>query len=158
MKQSILALILILSWPSGSESQTEESSRFSFFPTNTQFPPLFANHEEPRMGLQQDIGSSNMTVAVGNITDIVQYAHAGDTVRWGADFFVYALSDDYRGYRLKIAAADGFFGMHITYNNNSPWSFRFRALHYSAHLVDGHYDSDNLTWKDGLIPFPFSRN
>lgn len=157
MNRIALLLLLLLPTLTGSFSQ-EDTSRFSFFPSNTQFTPLSANHEEPRMGIQQDFGSSQMTVGVGNLTDIIQYARGEDTVRWGVDFFVYALSDDYRGYRLKIAAADGFFGMHVSYTNGSPWSFRFRALHYSAHLVDGHFDSDRLTWKDGLIPFPFSRN
>ena len=150
-----LALILTL-WGTG-RAQTD-TSRWVFFPSRTLFTPLMANHEEPRMGIQQEIGTSNMKVAIGNSVDAFEYHTGIDTIRCSLMFFVYALANDYRGYRLKIDAADGFFGLGFNYHTRSPWSFRFRALHLSAHLVDGHYNDAIEQWRDNKIPFPFSRN
>ena len=138
-------------------AQTADA-RWSFFPDDLLFTPLVSNHEEARVGLQQELGSSLLTVGVGNTSDLIQYAAGSDTIRWGGDFYVYALSNSFKDIRLKIDAADGFFGMHITWKGETHWSFRFRALHLSAHFVDGHYDPDAKVWKDGREPIPFSRN
>jgi hypothetical protein len=135
-----------------------DSSKTEWFPASTLFPPLFANHEEPRMGIQQEIGKSRMKVGIGNALDVLEYRRGNDTVRASVLFFAYALANDYRGYRLKIDAADGFFGLGFSYHTNSPLSFRFRILHLSAHLVDGHYNDELQMWRDGRMPFPFSRN
>ncbi len=77
---------------------------------------------------------------------------------WGPDLFIFAMSRNISGFRLKIAAADGYFGMHFSMTVQDGWQFRFRVLHFSAHLVDGLYDLESGTWLDGKEPFPFSRN
>jgi hypothetical protein len=110
------------------------------------------------MGIQQEIGSSEMKVAIGNAFETLEYRNGTDTIRLSVLFFAYALANDASGYRLKIDAADGFFGLGFSYNSDSHLSFRFRALHLSAHLVDGHYDTETDQWRDGKEPFPFSRN
>ena len=110
------------------------------------------------MGIQQEIGSSRMTVGIGNMLDALQYTWGEDTLRWGVDFFAYALANDHKGFRLKIDAADGFFGMHFTLANGSALKWRFRVLHLSAHFVDGHFDDDLGVWESGRAPIPFSRN
>ena len=135
-----------------------DSSHTTWFPAGSLFPPFFANHEEPRMGIQQEIGSSRMKVGIGNSMDVLEYVKADDTVRVSILFFAYALANDYRGFRLKIDASDGFFGVGFSYHTSAPWSVRFRILHLSAHLVDGHYNDETDAWRDGLEPFPFSRN
>lgn len=99
-----------------------------------------------------------MKVAIGNSVEAFEYRTASDTLRCSILFLAYALANDYRGYRLKIDAADGFFGLGFSYHFNSPISFRFRMLHLSAHLVDGHYNDATSQWRDNKIPFPFSRN
>jgi hypothetical protein len=128
------------------------------FPGDLGFTPLRANREEARMGLQQEIGSTRLTVAIGATMDLLEYTTGSSEIRWGADFFSYSLATTVEDVRLKIAAADGFFGMHFSYADSSPWSLRFRALHFSAHLVDGNYDLDSNTWRDGHPPIAFSRN
>ncbi len=110
------------------------------------------------MGIEQEFGSSRMHVAIGASMDLVQFTLGTSEIRWGADFFSYSLATTINEVRLKIAAADGFFGMHFSYTGSSPWSFRFRALHYSAHLVDGNFDVDGNHWLDGHDPIAFSRN
>lgn len=129
-----------------------DSSRFSYFPRDILFMPLSANHEEPRMGMQQEFGTTRLTVSIGNTLDLIQYAFDRDTLRIGADFFSYSLANNFKDIRLKIDAADGFFGVHFSLTNSTPWSFRFRAIHLSAHFVDGHYDPDSKMWKDGRDP------
>lgn len=157
IRRSLFLLVAITQPLSLLIGQTD-SSRFSFFPREILFQPFLANHEEPRVGMMQDFGSTRLTIGIGNVLDLVQYAVDGDTIRWGADLFTYSLSNTFKDFRLKIDAADGFFGIHCTYTNGSPWSFRFRAIHFSAHFVDGHYDPDAKVWRDGRDPFPFSRN
>jgi len=148
-------LILVLQ---GSAVSQNDPAPWTFFPDHLAFMPPVANHEEARVGILQEFDSPRMTVAIGNSLDAVQFAGATDTVRFGIDFFAFALASDYSGYRLKIGAADGFFGIHASFHTHSPLRFRFRALHFSAHMVDGLYDQETNAWKDGMEPFPFSRN
>ncbi len=158
MNRRMLVAALALSVAPGTLHAQPGTSHWTFFPRDLQFTPLIANHEEARLGLQQELGSTLLTVGIGNTVDLVQYASGDDTLRAGGDFYAYALANSFRDIRLKIDAADGFFGMHMTWKNSSPWSIRFRALHLSAHLVDGHYDPVLKAWKDGREPIPFSRN
>ena len=130
----------------------------SFFPGGVNFVPLRANHEEARVGLLQELGNSNIHVQIGNALDFVTWVWGTDTLGIGADFFAYALAATFGEYRFKIDAADGFFGIHMSYNHNPRWSARFRVLHYSAHLVDGRFDTDHSVWTQDRLPFPFSRN
>ena len=95
-------------------AQTDPSGS-AWFPSGTLFMPLVANHEEPRMGLSQEIGNTRMKVAIGNALDVYEYRTGTDTLRASALFFAYALANDHRGYRLKIDAADGFFGIGFSY-------------------------------------------
>jgi len=135
-----------------------DSASFSFFPPHLSVLPFVANHEEARLGLQQQFGSSRLNIGIGVTMDAIEYASEGDTLRWGPDLYSYALSSTIQDVQFKIAAADGFFGMHLTYTSGSAWSFRFRAMHQSAHLVDGSYDVTAGTWNDGRVPFNFTRN
>jgi hypothetical protein len=151
-------LVLLLMMIFQTAAAQSDSSHWAFFPDRTLFAPLMANHEEPRMGMQQEIGSSAMKVAVGNAVELFEHHSSNDTLRCNLLFFVYALANDYRGFRLKIDAADGFFGLGFSYHTSSPLSFRFRMIHLSAHLVDGHYNDATAQWRDNKIPFPFSRN
>jgi hypothetical protein len=135
-----------------------DSTVVTFMPGSLTFHPPAANREEARLGLAQHFGSSRMDVAIGNSVEIVRWATGERSLAVAVDFFVYGLANDARGYRLKIAAADGFFGLHVSSRLSPTLSARFRVLHFSAHLVDGRYDPQRGTWDDGLIPFPFSRN
>jgi hypothetical protein len=154
---SCLLISLVVALPSSGTGQTD-SSHWEFFPDRTIFAPFMANHEEPRMGFQQEIGNSPMKVAIGNAVPVFEHRSTTDTLQGSLLFFAYAQANDYRGYRLKIDAADGFFGLAFSYHWGSPLSFRFRMLHLSAHLVDGHYNDATMQWRDNKIPFPYSRN
>ena len=137
---------------------TAQEPNHRFFPDHVGFVPFRANHEEPRMGIQQQIEATRMDVALGGMLDVYQLYTRGDTITMGAEFFGYALSRTFGDYQFKIDAADGYFGVHFTLHNATPLSFRLRVMHLSGHLVDGRfYDAV----KSGALtrePFSFSRN
>jgi hypothetical protein len=139
-------------------SMIAQDSRWVFFPFSQAFRPFVASHEEPHMGLQQHIGNSHLDVAVGAPFEIARYEGETDTVGLGADFFAYAFSRTFGEYRFKIDAADGYFLVNASYKSRSPFSFRFRAIHLSAHLVDGYFDDIQGVWRTDKLPFAFSRN
>jgi hypothetical protein len=137
-------------------------SRFSFLPGGTLVPPFTANHEEPRVGLRKQIGSSRLKLDIGSTLDVAEYRPSEYArVRVGVDFFTYALSTSANGLRLQIDAVDGFFGGHISYqslDHAGAFSLRLRLLHLSAHFIDGHFDNSTNTWKNGVAPIPFTRD
>jgi len=131
---------------------------FSYFPHDVIFAPLLANHDEPSLSAQQEIGASILKLGIGNMMDIIEYRDGNSRIRFGADVFVYVRSNTIRGTLLKIDAADGYFGVHFAYHDGSPFRIRFRIFHFSAHLVDGNYNEDTGTWDPSNTPIPFSRN
>jgi hypothetical protein len=153
----ILLLLVALLAPGSSGKCQSPDSGLHFWPSGLGFHPLVANHEEPRVGAHAVIGETRLIVAIGNSLDILESKPSGDALRFGLDFFAYARAQSFAQGQLNIDAADGFFGLHLTYSLNPQWQFRLRGLHYSAHLVDGHYDTDHNIWL-GATPFPFSRN
>ena len=158
----VLILLLVVSFPAASQtpdpSPGSAGATYSVFPDHLLFRPLYAHHEEARLGLLQELGSARTTLGIGGTLDAVARISGTDTLTWGPDFYVYALSNEIRGVLFKIGAADGFFGMHFSFAGGSRWSFRFRAMHQSAHQVDGNYDPDTGVWLGGVTPFNFTRN
>jgi hypothetical protein len=155
MQTCFRALLLLLVCTSHAASQPPA---YTFFPEHLLFRPLFAHHEETRLGLLQELGSTRMALGVGGTLDAVVRVSGSDTLSWGPDLSVYALSNEIRGVLFKIGAADGYFGMHLSFTSGSRWSFRFRAMHQSAHQVDGNYDPDTGAWIGERAPFNFTRN
>jgi hypothetical protein len=155
MQTFFRTLLLLLLSTSHAASQ---SPAYSYFADHLLFRPLLAHHEEARLGLQQELGSARMTLGIGGTLDAIMRISGSDTLSWGPDFYAYALSNEIRGVLFKIGAADGFFGMHLSFAGGSGWSFRFRAMHQSAHQVDGNYDPDTGAWIGGRAPFNFTRN
>jgi hypothetical protein len=141
-----------------SASPLPDSTHWSFFPDSSTFPILLANPEEPRMGIQQEIGTTVMKVGIGNSLPVIEYGLEDAALQLDALFFAYGLANEYQGALLKIDAVDGYFGLGVSYSGVSPFGLRFRVLHLSAHFVDGHYNPTDGTWRNGDTPIPFSRN
>jgi hypothetical protein len=157
--KSISAAIVISTlslW--GSAYCQSSSSPVSLFPGHLLFRPFLANHEEAGLSLAQQIGSSRLNIAIGSAPDLLEVVTGGDTLRFGPDLYAFALSNTIEGVLFKIAAADGHFGLHATLSDGTGWSFRFRAMHHSAHLVDGSYDAGTKSWPGGRDPFNYTRN
>lgn len=157
----LLSLILII--PAFAAEQPEDS-RFTFLPGRILVLPFTANHQEPRVGIRKQIGSSRLKLDIGSTLDVVEYTISNEKrkkLRAGIDFFTYALSTSANGLRLQIDAVDGFFGGHVSYqalDENNLFALRLRLLHLSAHFIDGHYDNSTGTWKNGIAPIPFTKD
>jgi len=141
-----------------------EAQGFEFLPGPLLMPPLLANHQEPRVGVRKEIGTSRLKLDIGSSLDLLGYSFDErhmKQLRFGADFFTYALTTSAQGLRLQVDAVDGFFGGHIAYRSEgdqSAFGLRLRILHLSAHLVDGHVDPETGEWRDGRAPLPFTRD
>lgn len=125
--------------------------------------PLKANHQEARIGVWYITENRNLKVDIGNTIDIAKLAMpaSNSVFSIGIDFMAYALSTSFAGKRLQIDAVDGFFGGNISFRTQLAADnilARFRIIHNSAHLVDGHWDSNNSKWIDDYEPVPFTKD
>lgn len=145
------------------DSTENYGNRFEFLPPGLNFMPLKAASDEPKMGLNYFTATSNMRVDIGNSFDVCGYNFdsAKSRLTLGVEFFADAYVTSYLSYRLQIDAIDGFFGGNIIYSKklvNNKLFIRFRYIHSSAHLVDGHWDAANLKWMDNQYPSPYGNN
>ncbi len=162
----ILVLCLYGSMAVGQDKSTNptEVQGFEFLPGAPLLPPLIANHQEPRLGVRKEIGTSRLKLDIGGSLDLLGYAfddQRSRQLRLGVDFFTYALTTSFEEHRLQVDAVDGFFGGHLVYRaggEHSAVAMRLRILHLSAHMVDGHVDPATGTWRDGRAPIPFTRD
>lgn len=128
------------------------------FPSGLNFTPLKASMCEPKMGIWYHNSTTNLKVDIGNSVDLVSVKLDNNiNITAGADFWGYAFTTSYAGNRLQIDALDGFFGGNISFSQNFEnrrFLIRFRIIHNSAHLVDGHYDNQKGDWiKQKPIPY-----
>lgn len=135
---------------------------FEFLPDSLHFYPLRGGNDEARMGLIFYPQNKNMKVQIGNSTDVLSFAYSGykKKITVGAEFMAYGSVRTYQDYILQIDAIDGMFGGNISYSNlmdDGRFFIRFRVIHHSAHLVDGHWDSAEQKWID-RIPSAFGRD
>ena len=162
-----VAFTLLLALPHvtalGQEPPVPSSS--SFFPGGTLVVPYVGHMPEPVSGLRKEIGSSRMRLMIGAPLDVWELPLADDgsaRFRVGIDFFVQALTTSSEGLRLQIDAADGCGSAGTSHPGGSfatpMLSLRLRILHLSGHMVDGHFDGETGTWKDGREPIPFTRD
>lgn len=115
------------------------------------------------MGVLYYPATANLKVDIGNSVDVLAYSPTNkERITAGVEFMAYAYSTSYKGYRLQIDAVDGFFGGNICYSFTAAPTLRhgarFRYIHNSAHLVDGHFDLGTEQWMRGKLPFPYTRD
>ena len=145
-------------------NQPTASQSVEFLPSGTIFEPLTAHQQDPNVGVRKEIGSSRLKLDIGSTLDFLQVKlnrDSTDLLRVGSELLTYALSTNAQGLRLQIDALDGFFGGHIVYRHVAPSysaSVRLRLMHISAHLIDGHYDMQTMSWMDNRLPIPFTRD
>jgi len=137
-------------------------TRLELFPAGLHLLPLKASFEEPHFGTMLYLNNLNLKVDIGNSIDIIKFnRNNNDIITIGIDFMAYALANSYAGHRLQIDAVDGFFGGNLSYSSGKMQNkslFRFRYVHNSSHLVDGHYDLELNKWVNNKKPIPFTRN
>lgn len=135
---------------------------FEFLPDSLHFYPLRGGNDEARMGLVFYPENLNLKVQIGNSTDVLSFAFDGykKKITVGAEFMAYGSVRTYKDYILQIDAIDGMFGGNISYSNlmdDGRFFIRFRFIHHSAHLVDGHWDSEVGNWIE-RIPNSFGKD
>lgn len=157
-----ISIIFITLLSSISHSQDIVKSKFIFLPSGLSFMPLRAGIDEPRMGVLYYASTKNMKIDIGNSFDILEFNFSqNEEITVGAEFMAYAYVTNYLTYRLQIDAIDGFFGGDVIYSKKDKkgrWIGRFRYIHHSAHLVDGHWDSKTNSWLDNITPSVFGNN
>ena len=158
-------LTIIFLWSFVFQNGYSQNKNFNFelFPKGLNFLPLKAGIDEPHMGLLYYTATTNMKVDIGNSIDVLgfNFPESKSRITVGADFMAYAYVTSYLAYRLQIDAVDGFFGGNIVYSkdlNNGRFVTRFRYLHSSAHLVDGHWDNATEGWINNQFPEAYGNN
>ncbi len=159
----VLFTFLFIQENISAQSKHEEKKSFVFLPPGLNFQPLKAGSDEAKMGLLYYTKTKNMKVDIGNSFDVFEFNfNSNDSkITVGAEFMAYAYVTSYLEYRLQIDAIDGFFGGNITYSKqyeNNKLFLRFRYIHNSAHLVDGHWNTNEKKWIDGIQPSAFGNN
>ncbi len=163
MRRTLIILFLLVAVNSSiSFPQNLKKTKFVFLPPGLNFMPLRAGIDEARMGLLYYTANRNMKVDIGNSFDLLEFNLSNqENITIGAEFMAYAYVTDYLQYRLQIDAIDGFFGGNIIYSrevNNGRWIGRFRYIHNSSHLVDGHWNSVTNKWINNIKPTAFGNN
>jgi hypothetical protein len=136
---------------------------FTFLPEGRHFQALKANYQEAKLGVMYYPSTANLKVDVGNSVDLLEFKIISEKIKVtvGIDFFAYALSTSFAGNRLQIDALDGLFGGNAVFSKSfteDKFFIRFRVLHNSAHLVDGHFNVATNKWIDDDTPMPFTRD
>jgi hypothetical protein len=141
----------------------EKKTSFEFLPSGLNFVPLKANMQEAKIGVLFFPDNKNLKVDMGNSTDLAKLNMSPDKISFaaGLEFMGYALSTNYKEYRLQIDALDGFFGGNLTFKKkytDNELNIRLRIIHNSAHLVDGHYDFIKKMWIGIDTSIHFTKN
>jgi len=157
------SIIIIVLFPLLYCYPQQSKTDFEFLPSGLNFVPLKANLQEARMGVLYYPDNKNLKVDIGNSIDLVKLNLFKDNIFFasGVEFMAYALSTNYKDYRLQIDALDGFFGGNITFKKKyllNELDVRLRIIHNSAHFVDGHYDFVEDRWIDSTKAIHFTKN
>lgn len=164
LKISLALLLLLFITPINyGQVNDTSSSGFVFLPPGLNFLPLKAGIDEPRMGILYYSATSNLKLDIGNSVDVLGFYFPSlkSRITIGAEFTAYAYVTSYLKSRLQIDAIDGFFGGNIIYSKYYDWGrmvFRFRYIHSSSHLVDGHWNGSKSEWIDNLYPSAYGNN
>ncbi len=155
--------MLIATIIQSSQPQTKKDFKFDFLPQGLNFLPLKAGIDEARMGLLYYTANSNLKVDIGNSVDVLgfNFPSSKSRITVGAEFMAYAYVTSYLAYRLQIDAVDGFFGGNVVYSKQlegGRFVARFRYIHSSAHLVDGHWDNSTGEWINNENPIAYGNN
>ena len=165
MRKLLFLFFLTIFFVPNNYSQTKKDSTFQFIflPKGIDFMPLKAGVDEPRMGLLYYSATSDLKVDIGNAVDLFGFNFNAEKskITVGAEFMAYAYVTSYLKYRLQIDALDGFFGGYLNYSKQydcGKFYTRFRYIHNSSHLVDGHWDDSNHVWINHQEPVAYGNN
>ncbi len=144
--------------PSGTDIDVFQQSQLLF-------PPLIANHVEPRAGFLLHGDGTQLRGDIGSSIDVVRFrldtTRQAATLGIGADFFTWTALRRQENFHFPVDAIDYLFGVNVTYlrplRPDLALEARFRLSHISAHLVDGRYDKVAGRWIDDRPAQIYSR-
>lgn len=161
MKKIFFLLFFIFELNYTFSQENPDSTKFAFSQGNLLFSPAKSNLTENRTGLIQDFASSKLRLDIGYSPDFLALLTNKSNFSLGADFHAFGLLfNESERVILQVAAIDAIFGGHISWKkefSSFKLSSRFRVLHLSSHLVDGHYDFEKNEWKNKKLPIAFGR-
>jgi len=133
------------------------------FPSTLTFHPPLASPFEPHFGIIRDFEDGSLLADIGNAAEIIRLLPEDDgaTLAAAAEFFARAYVTEWQGFHLQVDAIDGFFGGNIVWSKPADFgntAARFRFIHHSSHLADGHLNSLTGKWKDGREPAPWTKD
>ena len=131
-----------------------------WFPAELNIQPFTANFIEPRAGAMFAFGENQLRLDIGTSRDILWLKSDDDNVSFGLDLFTYTRLRKESNFKFPVETIDYLFGINSGYKKHTgknEWGVRFRFSHISAHLVDGSYDENTNSWRDGRAPFVFSK-
>ena len=152
-----ILLILFFTYTALINAQTKSE----LFPDDLTIQPFTANFLEPKLGFLFQLSENELRLDIGNSIDFVRFnLEDNQTLAFGADLFTYTMLRGEENFHFPVDAVDYLFGINASYKKkilDDEFGFRFRLSHISAHFVDGHYDSMNNRWRDGINPRVYSR-
>ncbi|QOJ29512.1 MAG: DUF1207 domain-containing protein [Ignavibacteriales bacterium] len=133
----------------------------TYFPQGVTFKPLYSNLLEARAGSSFMLGENRLRLDIGTTADFLRIDYpGGEKFSFGGDFFTWTRLRKNDDFKFPVMAVDYLFGLNASYNfklSGYDAGIRFRFSHISAHLVDGQFDDKTLVWRDGQLPFVYSR-
>lgn len=131
------------------------------FELKNNYASRFSSYEiESGLGLDYIPESQVLHIKIGASPDFFEVKYADWKFIASPFFLARARAINYKQYRLQIDCADGHFGgiLHAVKNfENFTLNMQFRALHWSAHFVDGNYDLAMGKWIT-RNPLPYARD
>ncbi|MCH8170487.1 MAG: DUF1207 domain-containing protein [Bacteroidetes bacterium] len=154
MRKFVLLILIIFTIQSYSQSNKE------WFPKGLNIQPFTANFLEPKAGFNYLLGESNIRLDIGTSADILKIVDEDKIISYGVDLFTYTRlrSDD--NFKFPVETIDFYFGVNYAQRfikKEKEYGFRFRFAHISTHLVDGSFDQQTNTWRNGRVPIVYSR-
>ena len=154
-KTNILFLLLLFTSVSFSQWQHE------LFPSDLNIQPFTANFLEPKAGFLISINESRLRLDISTSRDIVKWFDDDESISIGADLFTFTRLRSTDNFKFPVETIDYLFGFNAGYkkqlSDDNEFGLRFRLSHISAHLVDGQYDEQSQQWREGRVPFVFSK-
>jgi len=138
----------------------EKDFEINFLPTESLSKKFVAYEIETGTGLEYKFKDGELDLRIGSSPVILSANYFDFRFSASSFFLVKAKSVSYKDYILQIDCADGFFGGCLDVAKNYRHLgliFKLRILHWSAHLVDGHYDIEFDRWIKKK-PRPYSRD
>ncbi len=143
-------------------SKLAAQNEITLFPDKLSMEPFYANFLEPKIGFLFTTGENNIRLDIGASRDLLHIANKPENtlLSFGADFFTYTKLRGEDNFHFPVDAVDYLFGINTVWQkkqSDAIYGSRFRFSHISAHLVDGHFNSQINGWRDGKNPRVYSR-